>query len=164
MTPDERRTFILEHTVAGSTPLVPEIRLLMGGGSMRLWEAAALADMRPAVPPPYWAWPWAGGQALARHVLDHPGLVHGRRVLDVGAGSGVVGIAAARAGAAEVTAIHGGHERGPRERALEGGSSPPDQCRRGGCDPDTTRALTSSRRRSRNARSGPLSVSSSARR
>ena len=105
MTPDERRTFILEHTVAGSTPLVPEIRLLMGGGSMRLWEAAALADMRPAVPPPYWAWPWAGGQALARHVLDHPGLVHGRSVREVGAGSGVVGISAAHAGAARVTAI-----------------------------------------------------------
>jgi predicted nicotinamide N-methyase len=84
---------------------VPEIVLHTGGGSMPLWEAAALADDRPAVPPPYWAWAWAGGQALARHLLDHPELVHGRRVADIGAGGGIVAIAAAMAGAAIVTAI-----------------------------------------------------------
>ena len=105
MTPAERRAFILEHTTAAAAPIVPEITLRTGGLSMPLWEAAALADARPAVPPPYWAWAWAGGQALARHVLDHPDLVRGRRVADIGCGGGIVAIAAARAGATSVHAI-----------------------------------------------------------
>jgi predicted nicotinamide N-methyase len=105
MTPDERRDFILEHTVSLPAPIVPEITLRTGGLSMPLWQAAALTDQRPAVPPPYWAWAWAGGQALARHVLDQPDLVRGRRVADVGCGGGVVAIAAARAGATSVSAI-----------------------------------------------------------
>ena len=105
MTPAQRRTFILEHTTAAAAPIVPEISLRTGGLSMPLWEAAALADPRPAVPPPYWAWAWAGGQALARHVLDHPGLVRGRRVADIGCGGGIVAIAAALAGATSVSAI-----------------------------------------------------------
>jgi len=105
VTPDERRDFILAHTTAATAPIVPEITLRTGGLSMPLWEAAALTDARPAVPPPYWAWAWAGGQALARHVLDHPELVRGRRVVDIGCGGGIVAIAAAQAGAASVTAI-----------------------------------------------------------
>ncbi len=105
MTPAERRTFILEHTAAVRPTLVPEIELREGGLAMPLWEAAALTDQRPAVPPPYWAWPWAGGLALARHVLDHPELVRGRSVVDIGCGGGIVAIAAALAGAAAVTAI-----------------------------------------------------------
>jgi predicted nicotinamide N-methyase len=105
MTPDERRRFIVEHTTAAAAPIVPEITLRTGGLSMPLWEAAALADARPAVPPPYWAWAWAGGQALARHVLDHPELVRDRRVADIGCGGGIVAIAAAKAGAAGVIAI-----------------------------------------------------------
>ncbi len=105
VTPDERRRFIVEHTTAAAPPIVPEITLRTGGLSMPLWEAAALTDTRPAVPPPYWAWAWAGGQALARHVLDHPDLVGGRRVADIGCGGGIVAIAAARAGAARVSAI-----------------------------------------------------------
>jgi predicted nicotinamide N-methyase len=105
MTPEERRTFILANTQAVATSVVPEIRLRTGGLSMPLWEAAALADDRPAVPPPYWAWAWAGGQALARHLLDHPDLVRGRSVVDVGAGGGIVAIAAAMAGATSVSAI-----------------------------------------------------------
>jgi predicted nicotinamide N-methyase len=105
VTPDERRAFILAHTEAVRPALVPEIELREGGLSMPLWEAAALADSRPAVPPPYWAWPWAGGQALARYVLDHPGLVRDRTVVDVGCGGGIVAIAAALAGARAVTAI-----------------------------------------------------------
>ncbi len=105
MTPDERRTFIIANTIAGSGTLVPEIVLRIGGDSMPLWEAAALADDRPAVPPPYWAWPWVGGQALARHVLDEPALVRGRSVVDIGAGGGIVAIAAALAGARSVVAI-----------------------------------------------------------
>ncbi len=105
MTPEERRAFIAAHTVPTAPPIVPEITLLEGGDSMTLWEAAALTDMRPAVPPPYWAWPWAGGQALARYVLDHPELVRGRVAADIGTGGGVVAVAAALAGATRVDAI-----------------------------------------------------------
>lgn len=105
MTPDQRRAFIAEHTTLAQTPFVPEIRLHIGGESMPLWEAAFFADDRLPVPPPMWAWPWAGGQALARYVLDHPDLVAGRRVLDVGTGGGIVAIAAALAGASDVTAV-----------------------------------------------------------
>lgn len=105
MTPEERRAFILAHTRAEAAPVVPEIVLRTGGLAMPLWEAAALADRRPAVPPPYWAWAWAGGQALARHVLDHPELVRGRSVADIGCGGGIVAIAAAMAGSARVAAI-----------------------------------------------------------
>ena len=105
MTPAERRRFVIEHTTIGSAPLVPEIRLHIGGSSMPLWEAAALADLRPAVPPPYWAWPWPGGQGLARYLLDHPEAVRGLGVVDVGAGGGIVAIAAALAGAGAVGAI-----------------------------------------------------------
>jgi predicted nicotinamide N-methyase len=105
VTPDERRRFILERTAAVRPALVPEIVLREGGLAMPLWEAAALADARPAVPPPYWAWPWAGGLALARYVLDHPDLVAGRTVADIGCGGGIVAIAAALAGAARVDAI-----------------------------------------------------------
>lgn len=105
MTPEERRAFIVEHTVLEPAPFVPEVRLRVGGLAMPLWEAAALADERLPVPPPYWAWPWAGGQALARYVLDHPGEMRGRRVADIGAGGGIVAIAAALAGATVVDAI-----------------------------------------------------------
>ncbi len=105
MTPDQRRTFIADHTTIGPAPFVPEVRLHMGGLAMPLWEAAALADERLPVPPPYWAWPWAGGQALARYVLDGPDVVRGRRVADIGSGGGIVAIAAALAGAAHVVAI-----------------------------------------------------------
>jgi predicted nicotinamide N-methyase len=84
-------------------PQVAEIRLHLADDVLGLWqrtEDAFGADQ----PPPFWAFAWPGGQALARYVLDHPGLVAGRRVLDLGSGSGLVAIAAARAGAAAVTA------------------------------------------------------------
>lgn len=105
MTPDERRAFIAAHTELAAVPFVPEIQLHMGGEAMPLWEAAFLADERLPVPPPYWAWPWAGGQALARYVLDTPDLFAGRRVADIGSGGGIVAIAAACVGAAGVDAI-----------------------------------------------------------
>lgn len=105
MTPEERQTFIAAHAHSVATPFVPEITLLTGGLAMPLWEQAALADARPAVPPPYWAWPWAGGLALARFLLDHPATVRGLTVADIGAGGGIVAIAAALAGARAVTAI-----------------------------------------------------------
>ncbi len=102
---ETRRRFIVEHTALEPAPFVPEVRLWTGGESMPLWEAAALADPRLPVPPPYWAWPWAGGQILARHVLDHPELVRDLTVADIGSGGGIVAIAAALAGAREVSAI-----------------------------------------------------------
>ena len=105
MTPEDRRAFIRANTALVPAPFVPEIRLHIGGDAMPLWEAAALADPRLPVPPPYWAWPWAGGQALARYVLDNAALVAGRRVADVGTGGGIVAIVAALAGASDVTAI-----------------------------------------------------------
>jgi predicted nicotinamide N-methyase len=105
VTPEERRAFIDHHTTIAPAPFVAEVRLHTGGLAMELWEAAALADERLPVPPPYWAWPWAGGQALARYVLHAPEVVRGQWVLDVGAGGGIVAIAAALAGASRVTAV-----------------------------------------------------------
>ena len=81
-----------------AVPFVPEIRLLTAAEPFGLW------DLTERDAPPFWAFPWAGGQALARYVLDHPEIVRGRRVLDAASGSGLVAIAAAKAGAASVTA------------------------------------------------------------
>ncbi len=82
-------------------PTVPEIRLHKAGPRSGLWR---LAERDGGFGAPYWAHWWGGGLALARHVLDHPQTVAGRRVLDLGCGSGLVGIAAAKAGAAMVMA------------------------------------------------------------
>jgi predicted nicotinamide N-methyase len=83
-------------------PFLPELRLRLAHSLYDEWESSARAGA-PTPPPPYWCFPWVGGQALARHLLDHPELVRGKRVLDVGVGSGLVAIAAALAGAAEVS-------------------------------------------------------------
>jgi predicted nicotinamide N-methyase len=85
-------------------PSVPEIRLHAAHQATGLWRLAAAAADDADPPPPYWAFPWAGGLALARHLLDRKETAAGRRVLDLGAGSGLVAIAAAKAGAAEVAA------------------------------------------------------------
>jgi predicted nicotinamide N-methyase len=85
-------------TAPGTAPLVPEVTLLLADDIHRTWSQT------DEEAPPFWAFAWAGGQALARHVLDHPEVVAGRRVLDLAAGSGIVGIAAAKAGAAVVVA------------------------------------------------------------
>jgi predicted nicotinamide N-methyase len=84
--------------------LVPEIRLHQASEPIGVWERTELAAGRTNMDPPFWAFAWAGGQALARHLLDHPEAVKGRRVIDIASGSGLVAIAAARAGAATVTA------------------------------------------------------------
>lgn len=84
-------------------PFVPEVRLHLADDPVILW-ARMEAGSSGAVAQPFWASAWAGGQALARYILDHPEVVAGRRVLDVAAGSGLVAIAAAKAGAAAVTA------------------------------------------------------------
>lgn len=94
--------FIRDNTELLSPPLVPEVRLHLATEIMPLWRKSEEELEAMGVPPPYWAFAWAGGQALARYVLDNPGVVRGKRVLDFGSGSGLVGIAAAMAGAASV--------------------------------------------------------------
>jgi len=96
--------FVLAHTRQRPAPFVPELQLHLADDSLEVWEATEVAVDRGEVPPPFWAFVWAGGQALARHLFDHPELVAGRTVIDVASGSGVVALAAARAGAAAVTA------------------------------------------------------------
>jgi predicted nicotinamide N-methyase len=83
--------------------LVPEIQLYQAPPTVGLWELAG--GYASEEPPPFWAFAWAGGQALARYVLDHPETVAGRWVVDLGGGSGLVAIAAAKAGAVAVEAV-----------------------------------------------------------
>jgi predicted nicotinamide N-methyase len=85
-------------------PLVPGIRLYLASEPMSIWQHTERATGRTGLDPPFWAFAWAGGQALARYLLDRPGTVAGRHVIDVASGSGLVAIAAALAGAAAVTA------------------------------------------------------------
>jgi predicted nicotinamide N-methyase len=101
MTPQD---FIRANTVSMAPPLVPEIMLHLATEVVPLWKKTEDELAQMGVPPPYWAFAWAGGQALARYLLDNPDIVAGKRVLDIGSGSGLVGIAAARAGAASVLA------------------------------------------------------------
>ncbi|MBB4648372.1 putative nicotinamide N-methyase [Aminobacter niigataensis] len=97
--------FIRANMRIATVPSVPEIRLYSAHPASGLWRLAADADEAGEDPaPPYWAYQWAGGLVLARHILDRPETVRGRRVLDLGAGSGLVGIAAAKAGARSVLA------------------------------------------------------------
>ena len=91
------RDFILQNLRLEPAPSLPEIVLYRAHSGSRL---SRLGEM-----PPYWAYHWAGGTVLARYILDHPETVHGKSVVDLGSGSGVVGIAAMKAGAREVTAI-----------------------------------------------------------
>lgn len=100
----DRREFIIKNTVQAPTLFVPEISLYMANEATTLWEKTEAELGEIGLAPPFWAFAWAGGQALARHVLDHPQAVRGRRVLDFAAGSGLVAIAAAKCGAAHVTA------------------------------------------------------------
>ena len=101
--------FIQRNTAVVAPKLLPEIRLHLATEVTPIWQATEETLARGAVPPPYWAFAWAGGQALARYLLDHPEAVAGRAVLDFGAGSGLVAIAAAKAGAASVTAAEIDH-------------------------------------------------------
>ncbi len=96
--------FIRAGTRLIPVPLVPEIRLYQASEPISLWQRTEQAAGRTGLDPPFWAFAWAGGQALARYLLDHPEAVAGRRAIDLASGSGLVAIAAARAGAAAVTA------------------------------------------------------------
>ena len=103
MIPD-RKAFILANTRLKPVPHVPEIVLRVADEAVPIWQKTEEELNAIGLAPPYWAFAWAGGQALARYVLDHPAEVAGKRVLDLAAGSGLVGIAAALAGASPVTA------------------------------------------------------------
>jgi predicted nicotinamide N-methyase len=98
------RDLVLAETRVLPVPLVPEIVLHLAEESIPLWRKTEEDLAEVGLPPPFWAFAWAGGQALARYVLDRPVLVAGRRVLDFASGSGLVAIAAVRAGAASAVA------------------------------------------------------------
>ncbi|MBG0508357.1 methyltransferase [Agrobacterium sp. MOPV5] len=96
--------FILDNTAIMHPPHVPELRLHLATEAHELWLKTEEELEAIGLPPPFWAFAWAGGQGLARYVLDHPDSVSGRRVLDFASGSGLVAIAAAKAGADTVLA------------------------------------------------------------
>jgi predicted nicotinamide N-methyase len=102
--PDVPPEFIRAHTRPVRPELVPEVELLIAADVVALWEAMETEQGRTSTDPPFWAAAWPGGQALARYVLDTPQVVAGGRVLDLGAGSGLVAVAAVKAGATEVLA------------------------------------------------------------
>ncbi|MEI9430032.1 class I SAM-dependent methyltransferase [Mesorhizobium sp. Cs1299R1N3] len=104
LTSDSARQFILDNTTLMAPPHVPEILLHLADEAHDLWQRTEDELVEIGLPPPFWAFAWAGGQGLARYVIDNPDMVRGKRVLDFASGSGLVAIAAARAGAAEVTA------------------------------------------------------------
>jgi predicted nicotinamide N-methyase len=99
VTPQDVRALVLAQTRLTRPPVVPEVELHLGDDIVELWEHTG-----KDLPPPFWSIAWLGGEALARYVLDHPEEVAGKRVLDLGSGSGLVGIAAMKAGAASVLA------------------------------------------------------------
>lgn len=100
-----RLGFIAAHAKLATPPLTPEIQLWLAAEATPLWEATEAFLEAEGLPPPFWAFAWAGGQALARYVMDNPELVRGQRVADFGAGGGIVAIAALKAGAISALAI-----------------------------------------------------------
>jgi len=100
----DRAAFIRAQTRLLPTPHAPEITLYLADEATELWQKTEDELGKIGLPPPFWAFAWAGGQALARYLLDHPALIAGRSVLDFASGSGLVAIAAAKAGAAQVEA------------------------------------------------------------
>ena len=99
-----RVAFIEANTILKSPSLVPELRLHLADAALALWQNTEDELVEVGLPPPYWAFAWAGGQALARHLIDWPELVAGKRVLDVASGSGVAALACLWASAAHVVA------------------------------------------------------------
>jgi predicted nicotinamide N-methyase len=97
--------FVRANTVLTASSLVPEVRLHLATEILPLWNKTEDEIEKKGLPPPYWAFAWAGGQALGRYVLDNPETVRGKRVLDFGSGSGLVAIAAAKSGASSVLAV-----------------------------------------------------------
>lgn len=104
MTPADRGKFIRANTEILAPPLVPEVKLHLAHEAVPIWQKTEDELGAIGLAPPFWAFAWAGGQALARHVIDHPESVAGKRILDLASGSGLVAIAAIRAGAASAVA------------------------------------------------------------
>jgi predicted nicotinamide N-methyase len=103
---DPRAIFVRSHTTLATAPLVPEVPLHLASDSQRIFQRAAEAQGATGSPfQPYWAFAWPGGQAIARYLIDHPSLVAGKRVIDIGSGSGIGAIAAVEAGARSVLAV-----------------------------------------------------------
>jgi predicted nicotinamide N-methyase len=100
----DHAAFIRANTEILSPPLVPEIRLHLAHEALPIWQKTEDELATLGLPPPFWAFAWAGGQALARFILDHPASVRGRDVADLASGSGLVAIAAMKAGAASILA------------------------------------------------------------
>lgn len=98
------QAFVLAHTRLTEVPELPQIRLHLADDAFALWEETERHAGRCVLPPPFWAFAWPGGQALARYLLANPGVVAGRTVLDLGSGSGLTAIAAALGGASAVLA------------------------------------------------------------
>lgn len=101
---DDPQSFIRKNTELLDCPLIPEINLHLASEIVPIWQLTEEELSEKGVPPPFWAFAWAGGQALSRFILDHPEWVRGKSVLDFAAGSGIVAIAAAQAGATSVLA------------------------------------------------------------
>lgn len=99
----DKDAFIRANTRLRAVPLTPEISLFVADEAVPLWHKTEEEIGEAGLPPPFWAFAWAGGQALARHILDNAYLVRDKTVLDLASGSGLVGIAAMKAGAASVT-------------------------------------------------------------
>ncbi|MET3596996.1 putative nicotinamide N-methyase [Mesorhizobium shonense] len=104
LTPKTAKRFILDNTALMAPPHVPEVLLHLADEAHDLWLRTEEELAEIGLPPPFWAFAWAGGQGLSRYVLDHPATVRAKRVLDFASGSGMVAIAALKAGAAEVIA------------------------------------------------------------
>ncbi|MDO8421904.1 MAG: methyltransferase [Parvibaculum sp.] len=96
--------FIRANTLLHEPPLIPEVKLHLASEIVPIWQMTEEELEKTGLPPPFWAFAWAGGQALSRYILDHPDVVRGKRVLDFGSGSGLIAIAAMKAGAASVLA------------------------------------------------------------
>ena len=101
----DAEAFVAANTLVGRSPMVPEIQLHLASEITPIWHATEEWLAERNVAPPFWAFAWPGGLALARHILDNPALVAGRRVLDFAAGGGIAAIACAMAGAAHVEAV-----------------------------------------------------------
>ena len=112
-----RRAFILENTRVQSPPHTPELSLHLADEVTPIWRMTEEALAEIGLPPPFWAFAWAGGQALARYVIDNPEVVAGQRVLDFASGSGLVAIAAMVAGAAACECARIGQRNWQRLRA-----------------------------------------------
>ena len=100
----DHRAFILANTVKLTCPLVPELTLHLAHEAVPIWHKTEEELGEIGLAPPFWAFAWAGGQALARYILDHPEFIHGKSAVDLASGSGLVALCAMKAGATSVLA------------------------------------------------------------